>query len=86
MKSVSIATARNTLTELIYQAEKGVPVKLTRRGQAVAVLMAEDEYERLKNAAAAASDFAGWAQVWRSKLATGFEGITADELLRWRES
>ena len=84
MKSVSIAQARDSLTELLYEAEEGKPVQVTRRGKAVAVLLSEAEYERLKSSAATA-DFAGWAQAWRSRLPAGFEGVIASELDRWAE-
>lgn len=86
MKAVSIATARNTLTERLYEAEAGEPVQITRRGQPVAVLLSADEYQRLKSAAAAAADFAGWARQWRARQPAGFEGITAEELTRWSEA
>jgi prevent-host-death family protein len=85
MKSVSIAEAKNRLTELLYQAEDGQPVQLTRRGHAVAVLLSDAEYLRLKSAAAGALDFAAWAQAWRLRLPPGIEGISASELERWRE-
>ena len=84
MKAVSIAEAKNRLTELLYQAEEGQPVQVTRRGQPVAVLLSEAEYARLKSAAAAAADFAGWVQNWREQLPDGFEGIGPGELERWR--
>lgn len=85
MKTVSIAQARNSLTELVYEAEEGRPVQFTRRGRPVAVLVSEAEYARLKAAAGAASDFAAWAQAWRAALPAGFEGITSAELARWQE-
>ncbi|NGY06507.1 type II toxin-antitoxin system Phd/YefM family antitoxin [Solimonas terrae] len=85
MKAVSIADAKNRLTELLYAAEDGQPVQVTRRGQPVAVLLSDAEYLRLKNAAAASVDFASWARQWRDQLAPGIEGITAAELERWRE-
>ncbi|HET8882029.1 MAG TPA: type II toxin-antitoxin system Phd/YefM family antitoxin [Solimonas sp.] len=84
MKAVSIADARNRLTELLYVAEEGQPVQVTRRGQPVAVLLSEAEYLRLKNAAAAVVDFASWAKQWRDRLPAGMEGISAAELERWR--
>jgi prevent-host-death family protein len=84
MKAVSIADAKNRLPELVYEAEEGQPIQVTRRGRAVAVLVAEAEYERLR-AAAALVDFAAWAQAWRGRVPAGFEGITAEELARWRE-
>lgn len=43
----SIAEARDQLASLIHDAEKGVPVELTRRGKPVAVLVSLHEYQRL---------------------------------------
>ena len=86
MKTVSIADAKNQLTSLLYEAEEGRPVQLTRRGQPVAVLLSEHEYEQLKTAAASTMDFAAWAQAWRARQVENFEGITPAELERWQES
>ncbi|HEX4896417.1 MAG TPA: type II toxin-antitoxin system Phd/YefM family antitoxin [Solimonas sp.] len=86
MKAVSIAQAKDRLTELLYQAEDGQPVQVTRRGRAVAVLVSEAEYERLKTAAAAAADFAAWVQAWRARLPAGFEGLSATELEQWQDA
>lgn len=85
MKAVSIAEAKNRLTELLYEAEDGQAVQLTRRGQAVAVLLSEADYLRLKSAASGGLDFSAWAQQWRQQLPAGFEGISAAELGRWGE-
>lgn len=85
MRTVSIAEARNGLTELLYEAEAGQPVTVTRRGRPVAVLLAEPAYQRLLRAAAGAVDFFAWLETWRSRLPAGFEGITPDELARWGE-
>ena len=85
MKSVSIADARNRLTELLHGTEDGQSVQVTRRGQPVAVLLSETEYLRLKSAAAGAVDFAAWVRRWREQLPAGIEGISAIELERWRE-
>ncbi len=83
MKTVSIATAKNSLTELIRDAERGQPVAISRRGRPVAVLLAEAEYAQLRSAAATV-DFAAWLDGWRGRAAgAGFEGISADELARW---
>jgi antitoxin Phd len=43
----SIAEAKNKLPSIIHAVEKGFPVKLTRYGRAVAVLLSIKEYERL---------------------------------------
>ena len=85
MKAVSIADAKNRLTELLYAAEEGQPVQVTRRGQPVAVLLSEAEYARLRAAAAGAADFAAWAQTWRAQLPSGLEGISPTEVERWRD-
>jgi len=44
----SIAEARIRLPSIIDQAEAGVEVELTRRGQPVAVLVSRREFERLR--------------------------------------
>ncbi len=85
MKSVSIAQAKNALTELLHQVEAGDPVRVTRRGRPVAVMVSEAEFERLKTAAASAADFGAWVHAWRERLPEAFEGVTADELNRWSE-
>lgn len=86
MRSVSVAEARNQLTELLRAVEQGETLAVTRRGRPVAVWLAAPAYERLQAAAGQAADFAAWAQGWRSRLPAGFEGISAEELARWEES
>ena len=44
----SIAEARSRLPSIIDQAEAGVEVELTRRGQPVAVLVSHREFERFR--------------------------------------
>jgi prevent-host-death family protein len=44
----SIAEARSRLPSIVDQAEAGVAVELTRRGQLVAVLVSRREFERLR--------------------------------------
>ena len=43
----SIAEARSNLPRLVREAESGKAVELTRRGEAVAVLIGRRQYERL---------------------------------------
>ena len=43
----SIADAKNQLPRLVHQVEGGQPVRLTRRGRAVAVILSIQDYERL---------------------------------------
>jgi prevent-host-death family protein len=47
-QSYSIAEARSRLPRIVDQAEAGVEVELTRRGQPVAVLVSCREFERLR--------------------------------------
>ena len=44
----SIAEARSRLRRIVDQAEAGVEIELTRRGQPVAVLVSHREFERLR--------------------------------------
>lgn len=48
-KQFSIAEAKNKLTSIIHEVETGIPLKLTRHGKPVAVLLSLQEYERLKS-------------------------------------
>ncbi|MEQ1440519.1 type II toxin-antitoxin system Phd/YefM family antitoxin [Fontimonas sp. SYSU GA230001] len=82
MKSVSVAEAKDSLTELLREVEGGHPVTISRRGRPVAVLLAEAEYERLRSAGPA-PDFGQWLSTWRARAGPTFEGISADELERW---
>lgn len=43
-KEVSISEARENLPSLVRDAERGLAVTLTRRGEAVAVLISSDRY------------------------------------------
>lgn len=43
----SIAAAKNNLSSLVHAAEQGHPVRLTRRGKPVAVLISTRQYERI---------------------------------------
>ena len=44
----SIAEARSRLPSIVDEAESGIEVELTRRGQPVAVLVSCREFERLR--------------------------------------
>jgi prevent-host-death family protein len=46
-RQFSVAEARNRLTELIHQAEDEGPVRITRRGKPVVVLVSERDYVRI---------------------------------------
>lgn len=48
-RQYSIADARTNLPHIVDQAEAGVEVELTRRGQPVAVVVSRRTFERLRD-------------------------------------
>ncbi|HTF16268.1 MAG TPA: type II toxin-antitoxin system Phd/YefM family antitoxin [Burkholderiales bacterium] len=46
-KKYSIAEARQQLPAIVHEAERAGTVRITRRGQVVARLVSEHEYQRL---------------------------------------
>ena len=46
-KKYSIAAARQQLPAIVHEAERTGAVRITRRGQVVARLISEDEFQRL---------------------------------------
>lgn len=70
-REYSIAEARNRFTSIVRELEATSPIRLTRRGKVVAVLLPIGEYERLAGGGAgfwekyrafgAATDLAGLA-------------------------
>ncbi len=55
----SIAEARSNLSRLVREAERGKAVELTRRGEPVAVLIGQRQFERLT------SNYRGFAEAYR---------------------
>lgn len=47
-KSYSIAEARDHLAAIVHDAESGTPVRITRRGRPVAVLLSDAQFGRLQ--------------------------------------
>ena len=84
MPEVSIAEARNALTRLIYEAERGEAVHITRRGKPVAVLVSEDEYERLKSGESK-KDFWEAIEQWRAQASFDWPELTSEEVDSWRD-
>ena len=64
-RSYSIAEARNDLPTLIHEVERGGPVKITRRGKPVAILLSAEEYDRM---ARARPTFTEAYNAWRSSV------------------
>jgi prevent-host-death family protein len=52
MSETSIAEAKTQFARLVYRAERGEAVHITRRGKPVAVLLSETEYARLRQSQA----------------------------------
>ena len=65
-KQVTIAEARDQLSAHVRSAEHGTPVVITRRGRAVAAIVAAEEFERLERLRAAGpqAGLAGLAGGW----------------------
>jgi len=84
MHQVSIAEAKNALTRLIYEAERGDAIHITRRGKPVAVLVSQDEYERLK-AGGQKKDIWQALQAWRAQASFDWPELTPEEVDSWRD-
>jgi prevent-host-death family protein len=86
MKETSIRDARNSLTSLLREVEKGRAVRLTRRGKPVAVLLSERQYERLQSADRQRPDFLSFVQGWRREMiAKGLPFSSEDEIRSMRD-
>ncbi len=84
MSQVSIAEAKNALTRLIYKAERGEAVHITRHGKPVAVLLSEDAYEQLK-AGMQKKDFWQAIQEWRARASFDWPELTPEQVDSWRD-
>ena len=82
LKNYSIAEARNDLPGLIHDVERGGPVKITRRGKPVAVLLSVREYERI---AVSRPSFAEAYQAWKSSVDLAETGVDPDHFARLRD-
>ena len=81
-RQYSIAEARNHLPALVYEAERGCAVEITRRGRPVAVLLSAGEYERL-----IAQQVGYWEAVERWRQETDLDGMdeVVDTILASRD-
>ncbi len=84
MAETSIAEAKNQLTRLIHQAERGEAVHITRRGRAVAVLLSEAEYARLSRGSTRPTF---WEAIQAMRAESGFEPVDLqpEEVAAWRD-
>ena len=78
-RHVSLAEARDHLTVLVRDVERGTKVILTRRGKRVAVLVSATEYDRLRSPR---PDVVSALRTWRASLPAGFEGFPDVDALR----
>ena len=84
MSQVSIAEAKNALTRLIYEAERGEAVPITRHGKPVAVLLSQEAYEQLKSRQQQ-TDFWQAIQAWRAQASFDWPELTPEEVESWRD-
>ncbi len=70
-RTCSIAETRDQLPKLIREVEGGEPVRITRRGHPVAVLVSEAEFRRLTDSSPALlDDYQRWRSAWRPEDCT----------------
>ena len=78
MSDASIANAKARFAELVHEAEAGTPVRITRRGKPVAVLLAEADYVRLQ---APQGGWVAFSQAWRDQMAAESLPLMSDDEL-----
>ena len=84
MSQVSIAEAKNALTHLIHETERGEAIHITRHGKPVAVLLSEEAYEQLKSWEQQ-TDFWQAIQTWRAQASFDWPELTPEEVDSWRD-
>jgi prevent-host-death family protein len=84
MPQVSIVEAKNGLTRLIQEAERGEPIHITRHGKPAAVLLSEEAYGRLQSPETE-QDFWQAVQEWRDKASFDWPELTPEEVDSWRD-
>ena len=72
----SVASARDNLARLLHQAEAGIPVKITRRGKPVAVLISLQDYEKLHTPNTFSQAYQEWRETWKDDI----EEFSVDDL------
>ena len=84
VRETSIREAKSGLTALVRAAEDGQPVRLTRHGKPVAVLLSVREYLRLSERAGRGDPWE-FLQSWHARLPKDFVGIADEEADSWRD-
>ena len=85
MTTVSIAEAKNQLTRIVQQAEKGESVHITRHGKPVAVLVSETEYECLLSNKLEPKSLWDTVLDWRNANNFDWLALTDEEIDSWRD-
>jgi prevent-host-death family protein len=71
-RKISLAEARDHLTGLVKDVERGQRIELTRRGKPVAVLVSLDEYERPREKRLSP---AAALRAWRKTAPPDYDGL-----------
>jgi prevent-host-death family protein len=84
VQSVPLFEAKNRLTALVHEAEEGDPIRITRHGRAVAVLMGSADYAKLiAKDRSFSANLARFSTEWppdeAEDYADPFAGIRSDE-------
>lgn len=75
MSDISITKAKSCLAQLVQQAERGQPVRITRRGRPVAVLVSVADHARLHTGRVG---LLAYSQAWRSQTTAAGEPMAAE--------
>ncbi len=82
MSEFSIAQAKAQFAQLVQQAEAGQPVRITRRGRSVAVVLSDAEYVRLCTAPQARESLFDFTTRMRQQAADAGLSLVGEEELR----
>lgn len=74
MKRVTVAEAKNHLPALLHEAAESGPIEILRRDKPVAVILAHDEFQRLRSARSERATFDAIMR-WREKYADQLEEL-----------
>jgi prevent-host-death family protein len=80
-RQYSIARARDRLTQLVHDAERGEPIELTRRGKLVAVIVSVEDFQRIP--APEPKSFEEFVEKWRASMTPEeLEELNSDDIYR----
>ncbi len=82
-KTVSVAEAKNKLPSIIHEVERGVTIKITRHGRAVAVMVPQRDYEQIREKR---QDFWGDLKKFRHLLSSEKTTFTESDFLDLRDT